>query len=47
MNKIKRWILKWIYRNVSISNFEEFKNHGEMIALLDDRVNHLEEKQNK
>lgn len=44
---IKRWILKWIYKNIDISNFEAFKEHGAMLALLDDRVNYLEEKQNE
>ena len=44
---IKRWILKWIYKNIDISNFETFKKHGETLALLNDRVNYLEEKQNE
>lgn len=42
---IKRWILKWIYKNIDIRNFDGFKDHGKMIALLNDRVNYLEEKQ--
>lgn len=44
---IKRWILKWIYKNIDISNFEAFKKHGETLTLLNDRVNYLEEKQNE
>lgn len=43
MRIIKKWILKWIYKNVDIGNFQEFKNQNAMIALLDHRVNHLEE----
>lgn len=42
---IKRWILKWIYKNIDIRNFDGFKEHAESIALLDERVNYLEEKQ--
>lgn len=44
---IKRWILNWIYKNVDVDNFQKFKDQAAMLAFLDMRVNHLEEKQNE
>lgn len=44
---IKRWILKWIYKNININNFEALKEHETMLALLNNRVNDLEEKLNE
>lgn len=42
---IKKWILKWIYKNVNICNFEGFKEQASMIALLDGRVDYLMERE--
>lgn len=42
---IKKWILKWIYKNVDIGNFQGFKEQASIIALLDGRVDYLMERE--